>query len=298
MPEKAKVPAIKNKPDITTLDVLGNGTVLIKWDMSVGADKYLVKRSKEKDSGYEKIATVKKKFTQYLDENIGGEGIFWYKISAWKKGPEGEKAIQKHSDPVQADVSIIRPPIAKEITQSGEKDISFKWTKGKDEVDGYVILRRYNFMDKPIEIARVNKDTFEYTDKATVTGQLYHYSVQGYLSDETGSQKRYGLPSEELSMICFDSPKVLATKRGFGKKVSFELRLTTGADRYVLLRSDEENGEYTEVARTDELYSLKLTDTGAKKKKTAYYKAACLKITDNSEFMGPATEAIQVKYKF
>lgn len=295
MPEKA--PAIKNKPDITSLDVLGNGTVLIKWDMAVGADKYLVKRSKEKDSGYEKIATVKKKDTQYLDGNIGSEGTFWYKISAWKKGPEGEKAIQKHSDPVQANVSIIKPPIAKEIAQSEQKDIRFNWAHGEDEVDGYVILRRYNFMDKPIEIARVDKNTTEYTDKATVTGQLYHYSVQGYLSDETGSQKRYGLPSKELSLICFDKPKILSVKRKFGRKVILELRLTTGADRYVLLRSDEENGEYTEVSRTNELYALRLNDVGEKKKKTAYYKAACLKVTDEKEFMGPASEAVQVKYK-
>lgn len=295
MPEKA--PAIKNKPDISTLDVLGNGTVKIEWDMSVGADKYLVKRSREKDSGYEKIATVKKKFTHYLDESIGGEGTFWYKISAWKKGPEGEKAFQLHSAPVKAEVSVIKPPKAETICKIGYKDINFKWSAGEDEVDGYVILRRYSFMDKPIEIARVDKNTMEYTDMATVAGQLYYYSVQGYISDATGTHKRYGLSSEELSMICFDCPKVLSVNRKFGRKVSFDIRLTSGSDCYILLKSDKEDGEYSEVARTKEPFELKVSDVGEKKQKSAYYKIACVKLADNAEFTGPTTDAMQVKYK-
>lgn len=296
MPEK--VSAIKNKPDIVSLDVLGNGTVMIKWDMSVGADKYIVRRSKEKDSGYEKVGTVKKKFTQFLDETIGTEGTFWYKISAWKKGPEGEKAIQKHSDPVKAEVSVIRPPKAESICKKGKKNICFKWSAGEDAVDGYVILRRYSFMDAPIEIARVENTATEYTDEETVAGQLYSYSVQGYVTDEDGLNTRYGLASEERSLICLDCPKVMEVNRRHGRKVDFHVRLTSGADRYALLRSDEADGDYVEVSRTNELYALKLSDAGEKKKKIAYYKIACVKLTDSGEFTGPTTEAIEVKYKF
>lgn len=296
MPEK--VSAIKNKPDIVSLDVLGNGSVSIKWDMAVGAEKYLIKRSKEKDGGYEKIGTVNKKLTQFTDKTISEEGTFWYKISAWKKGAEGEKAIQKHSDPVQAEVSVIKAPKADKIFKSGHKNILFKWTAGEDKVDGYVILRRYDFMNKPIEIGRVDSSVTEYTDETTVTGQLYHYSVQGYLSDEDGSKKRYGLTSEELTMICLDTPTVICVKRKHGRKAIFNLRLTTGADRYVLLRSDEKDGKYIEVNRTKELYELKLSDAGEKKNKSGFYKVACVKLTKAGEFMGPPSEAIEVKYKF
>ncbi|MCM1544248.1 MAG: hypothetical protein NC110_03015 [Ruminococcus sp.] len=296
MPEK--VSAIKNKPDIVSLDVLGNGTVMIKWDMSVGADKYIVRRSKEKDSGYEKVGTVKKKFTQFLDETIGCEGTFWYKISAWKKGPEGEKAIQKHSDPVKAEVSVIKPPKSEAICEAKNKSICFKWSHGEDKVNGYVVLRRYSFMDKPIEIARVESNVTEYTDTSAVAGQLYYYSVQGYLKDESETNTRYGLASEELALICLDCPKIMSVKCRHGRKVEFSIRLTTGADGYVLLHSDEENGDYLEVSRTKEEFSLNVTDVGAKRKKFGYYKVACVKSADGSEFLGPVTAPVQVKYKF
>ncbi len=295
MPDNSE---IKNSPDIISVDVHGNGSVFIKWYMAVGADKYIIKRSREKDSGYQKVATVKKKFTSYLDESIESEGTYWYKISAWKKMPEGTKPVQRHGEPQLADVSVIKAPKENTIETIGHKDIRFTWNKCEDDIDGYVVLRRYDFMKVPIAIAKVGKDINEYTDCATVAGQLYHYSVQGYISDETERNTRYGLASGELDTICFDTPIVLETKRKHGKKVSFSVRLTSGADCYALYKSIKENGEYTEVSRTKGLYDLTLSDIGEKKQKKAFYKLACIKITDGREFTGPLSKPIEIKYKF
>lgn len=289
--------AIINNPVIVSLVTLGNGSIRITWSAAVGADKYIIKRSAQSDGPFEKIGVVPKKFTTFLDETVDGEGTYWYKICAWKKTEQGTP-VKKHSKPAMAEVIVIKPPVAKKIKKKKQGNILFTWEASADKVDGYVVLRRYDFMKKPIEIARVQSSQTEYTDTETVAGQLYHYSVQGYVSSASGANTHYGQLSEELSIIRLDAPKVLKVKCRLGKKVDFYLRLTSGANGYVLYKSDEKDGDYTEVSRTDEPFKPVLSDIGEKKKKTAFYKAACVRKIEGGEFIGHKTEPVEVKYKF
>lgn len=289
--KKAK---IKNSPDIELIEVLGDCGVSIKWEKATGADTYVVQRSKFADSEFKKIATVAREVRTYVDNSIEKEGMYWYRIVAQRAEGDG-KTTKKACEASSVNISSIEAPVLEKITNSLKDGIVLSWTSSA-KVDEFYIFRRHSFMKKGVRIDSVPGDCFSYTDKKSVNGPLYYYSVQGVIEDE--DNLRYSKESNELACANLDKTKVLNVKRKFGRKVIFSLRLTAGADGYILYKSAEENGKYEAVCETKSISELDCTDKGGKKEKGAFYKAACYKIIDGKNVPGPKSEAVYVKYKF
>ena len=289
--KKAK---IKNSPEIDIIEVLGDCSVSIKWEKATGADTYVVQRSKFADSEFKKIATVAREERTYVDNSIEKEGMYWYRIVAQRAEGDG-KTTKKVCEAVSVNISSIEAPTLCNITHSLEDGIKLFWTS-EAKVDEFYIFRRHSFMKRAVKIDSVPGDQLTYTDKKSVNGPLYYYSVQGVIEDE--DNLRYSKESNEIACANLDRTNFLTIKRKFGKKVIFSLRLTAGADGYILYKITKEDGEYLPVAQTNSISDIILTDKGAKKEKGAFYKAACFKVIDGENVPGPKSEAVFVKYKF
>ncbi|MGN1417847.1 MAG: fibronectin type III domain-containing protein [Acutalibacteraceae bacterium] len=290
-PDKNK--AIKNSPEINLIEVQGDFKVYLEWDLARGADKYTVARSDKEEGPYSRVIQLSYDITSYTDTSVEHEGAYWYKIIAYKK-TNAEKPLKKAGMPVCANITTMKTPVLKKAGNKKNKRIEISWKNG-EKVTGYNIFRRFDFMKKPMLIASVDADKTSYVDTDFVNGQLFYYSVQSVIEEE--SDVRYSNPSNELCSICFDKVKIMQVKRKHRKKVEFSLRLTAGADGYILFKSGTKNGEYSEVSRTEGISALDCIDKGKKGEKSAYYKVACYKKTDDREFHGPMSESVFVKYK-
>lgn len=287
------IAVIKNKPDINHIEVLGDGEVHLTWDISIGAERYIIKRSKKSDCEFKKIAELASGITSFVDNTIPAEGIYWYKITA-QKSMGAEKPLSKTCEAKSVNISSLEVPKMLSIKTDGKKTISFSW-EGTNEADGYIILRRHSFMKGAIKIASVEKGITSYADSKFVPGQTFYYSIQSFIDDEDNT--RYSNPSNELCSACLDMPEVLKIKRKHGKKIAAFVRLTSGAEGYILLRSENENEGFKEIKRTTSISSLTLTDKGARGTKGAYYAVAAFKKCEGKDIVGPMTKPFYIKYK-
>lgn len=287
-----KITDIRNKPQILLVEVQGN-KVFLKWEKAEGADRYGVARSVNEVGPYSNITTLSYDFNSYTDESIEKEGLYWYKIVAYKN-VGADKPLRKAGTPVSANISTMQPPVLLSAEAKNNESVTLKW-ECSEEVTDFNILRRHDFMKAPIAIERVDKTQTEFVDSDFVKGQLFYYSIQGVINENT--DLRYSEASNEICAACMDPVKIMSIKRKLGKKVVFSLRLTSGADGYILYKSDSENGEFTEAVRSKGISEFVLSDKGQKGQKGAFYKVACYKSGDNIEFVGPLSEAVYVKYK-
>lgn len=285
---------IKNSPDISLIEVLGDCSVSIKWEKATGADTYVIQRSKKPDCEFKKLATVAREARTYVDNSIENEGMYWYKIVAQRAEGDG-KTTKKACEATSVNISSIEAPVLGEISASLENGISFSWNC-EAKVDGFYIFRRHDFMKNAVKIDEVPADQLSYTDKKSVNGPLYYYSVQGVIEDDEDNL-RYSKVSNELACVNLDKTKITAIKRKFGKKVIFTLRLTSGAEGYILYKSAEESGTYEPVFETHSIESFYCVDKGEKKEKGAFYKAACFRTVDGKQIAGPMSEPVFVKYR-
>lgn len=288
---------IRNSPEIYFASVAPDKSVQIKWDKAQGAQRYIVRRKREEESTFVVIAKLDSSELSYTDKKIESEGIYVYRVTAERSVPN-EKPIKKVSETKSINITSIEAPVIKDVRSDYEKDgiaVSFSGISG---VDGYNIIKRYPAMSRGIRTGAVSNDQSQYLDKKIQKGVLYYYSVEAFKrSGAKGDEITYSNPSDEICSVLLDRVKVMKIKRKLYKNVNISVRLTSGADGYILYKSDKENGTYKEIARTKSISDLTLSAKGEKKEKGAYFKVACYKKSDGStEFTGPCGDAFYVKY--
>lgn len=289
----AEIYAIKNKPDFTSL-YSEEGKIIMSFKEAEGAEKYIIKRSKKADCEFKKIGEVPFGTTVFEDKTVTDEGLYWYRVTAYRDMGEA-KPLSKNGEAKSINLTSIVSPEPVSIRVGKGKSITFSWDGGSKNVDGYIVLRRHSFMKRPLKIATVEKAMTSFTDTDYSNGPTYFYSVQGF--KKNGSNISFSHPSAEISTAALSETKIVSAEIKHFKKVIFTLRLTSGADGYILYTSDKENGKYNEVYRTEGFDNFTLIHKAEKSQKYAYYKACAYKINGDEILKGPLTEPLFIKYK-
>lgn len=285
-----EVKPIKNKPRILSIQVLPGKVVELKWSDAVGAQHYLIKRYDMVNGEFEGkvIDTLTNEFNTYRDTTIEEDGEYMYRVTARRKLPNKEK-VYTHSAKTPVSIVSVEAPELKNICNEG-KGIKISWDEDPD-VDRYVVMRRFSFMNKAYPVAELEPGENSYVDDNFAEGQLMYYCIQSIY--KKNSSLLYSKPSNELCSVILPQVKVMKTRKKLGKKVYFSLRLTAGADGYILYRKDGKDSENKEIMRTSSISSLLLGDTTPKSKgDTIYTVAAYKKSEEGQEFIGPKSEEI------
>ena len=281
---------LKVSPKIKSIAVTEERHIALKWSKVPLAEKYAVKRATEAGGEFEHLTWVKK--CEFTDETAEENTTYWYKITAWKK-LEGKKTSTKTSGVKAAVISDIKAPEKISVESKGKKvAVELKW-KNAEGTDGCIIGRRNDFFSQIIPVGKVCGESF--IDEGIVTGQPYHYCLQCFKKGE--EKELHGNFSAEYHCIHLDSGRVLEAKSAMGKKVNLSLRLVAGADGYIIERSDKKDGEYTEVAKTDSGFELRISDKAPKAFKTYYYRCKAYKTVADIVFesVPGVPKAVKVK---
>lgn len=289
-----KLTEIKNKPEILSIVINGDDdSVTLKWCPAVGADKYVIQRKTPEDEKFTKVGATKASVTEFTDKTVPGEGEYSYRIVA-RKTVKDEEPKTKKSQAETVTIVHLTPVSFEKVDTDKNGKVTLSWKKA-DDVDGYVVYRRYSFMTKPIDLAVTENDVCRFVDDSTVKGQHYYYSIRSFLQGENG--KNYSAHGDETSVVILDQPFLLETRRLHRRKVRFSFRLSSGADGYAVFKSDSEDGEYTEAVRTEGKFVLECTDKAQEKVKGSYYCFACYKTVGEKTVFGEKTQPIFIKYK-
>lgn len=281
---------VLKRPEIISVTA-DEGKVTVRWTAVEGADKYIIRRSLSSAEGYEKLGSVTSDNLEYCDIN-DGDGVYWYKVVALKNSEDGY--IKKGSKPQSVVVCSLKAPVAEKCFLNKKGKITLRWSS-EEKADYFEVFRRYSFMNT-LSLAGVTEgEKLSFTDKSSVKGQLFYYCVRACVRN--GEEVRYSAVSNELFNVCFDKVPVLEVIRKHRKRVVVKIRLTAGADGYILFKGREENGEFKEAFRNSDITQLELPHHAEKGEKSAYYKVACYKNTPDGEIIGPAGDAVFVKYR-
>ena len=154
--------AVKKPKKVTSLKVTKTtyNSVKLKWKKASRAKKYIVYRSLKKDSGYKKIAKVKK--TSFTDKNLQTGQKYWYSVRAvGKKHKKG-----KRSKRVSAVPKLETPSFQVSGFYEGiQLDVG-----AVSGATGYKVKRDGEFLT----------DKRSYLDEDTVIGESHEYSVVAY----------------------------------------------------------------------------------------------------------------------
>lgn len=267
---------LKSFPKIKSITVTNDKHVQLKWSKVALAEKYDIKRSDSPSGPFVHIEWAKK--PEFTDETVEKDITYWYKVIAWKR-MEGKKTSTK--------ASAVKPVVVSEIpaveglkAKTENKKIKLTWDKG--EGDKFFIYRRSDHFSRPVFIGESSKGSF--TDERPVSGQAYHYTVQ---CAKKGEEKLlHGNFSKEVDGIFLDTTEILTIKSSLGKVLSLSARIVAGSDGYILERSSSKDGDFEEVARTDDVTGVFFEYKVPSRFKTFYYRVCAFKMIGEREFKG------------
>ncbi len=280
------VTKLKKCPKIKSVTVTEEKQLHLKWTKVEGAEKYAIKRALSDKGEFEHVAWSKK--CEYIDVSAPVDVTCRYKIMA-HKALEGKKASTKLSAVKSAIISDIPAPENFSAVVEGDK-IRLTWQK-TEGADGYIVSRRNDFYSQILPVARTEK--CEYTDARIVPGQAYHYSVQAFIKSE--ESERQGNFSPEAHCVYLDCGEIIEAKASFGKKISLRVRIVAGADGYILQRSEEKDGPFVDVAKTEQGVDINFNDKVEKRMKNYFYRAMAYKNVEGKQFSGEPTKVIHIK---
>ena len=282
---------IKGRPEITTATETSDGAVSLAWKETVGVQKYIVEKFDRETQRFFRYAALDAETRTFLDTDVEPGTIYRYRIAAKRKNPDGEVLVRRGSIVSVALTSKDSVRLLKaEHPAFGVAKLAWE---GAENVDGYRINRRNATISKPLPLAYVDSKSTTFVDRSCVSGQIYFYSVQSFRQSDAEDDPVFSQNGNELMIVNLDVPEILAKKKR-GSTVEFQLRITAGADGYVLLRSDSEDGPFIEVARTKKITDLKLTDKGGRSHGGSYYAVACVNQFDGEEYLGPKSKVLHI----
>ena len=288
---------IKGKPELWKAAETDDGAVELCWKQTPGATVYVVEKFDTERERFLKIARVPESEElppSYIDTEVEPGGVYRYRIVAKRKNPNGD-VLRKRGAPVVATVSVSYSIELTKVLHPQFGVVYLEW-EPDEGADGYCINRRLAGTKSTLPLAFVEGQKLKYTDKTPVSGQIYFYCVQSFRRTDEDDELLYSHPGKEHMIVNLDATEILHIKRAPERKVHISVRVTAGADSYILMRSEHEDGPFVEVARSEGNTDLVLTDQGKRGQRGAYYAVKCMRRYGNEEFFGEATKAVYVKF--
>lgn len=250
-------------------------TLQLSWNASGDAKTYEVYYSTSPDSGYKKAKTTKSTTYKFSKAKCGQ--TYYFKIRTYEKIGK----IKYYSDYCEAvsGYTVLTGTPTVYVSKTKYNSVTIKWSK-VPSTKKYEIYYSTS-PDGEYTLLKSQGGT-SYTHKKLTTGVTYYYKVRptrdyfyGEFSNTTSGRPVLG----EL--------KNLKVKTG-SNQLKISWKSVSGAEAYVLMRSDSADGGYVEISRAKK---TSYTDKGLEAGTTYYYKVYAIAGIYQTNTLGPVGEA-------
>lgn len=250
-------------------------TLQLNWNATGDARTYEIYYSTSPNSGYKKAKSTKNTNYKFTKAKCGQ--TYYFKIRTYEKIGK-VKYYSDYCAPVSGYTVLTGTPTVY-VSKTKYNSVTIKWSKVKN-------TKKYEIYyatspDGPYQFLKAQGGT-SYTHKKLTTGVTYYYKVRptrdyfyGEYSNVTSGRPVLG----EL--------KNLKVKTGTNQlKISW--KSVSGAQAYVLMRSDSADGDYVEISRAKK---TSYTDKGLPAGTTYYYKVYAVAGIYQTNTLGPVGQA-------
>lgn len=151
-------------------------TLTLKWNKSIGAQGYVIYRSKKKAGPYTKIKTIKSGSTlQYASRKLSTGTTYYYKMRAYR----ASGGTTKYSAYSAARSKKVRPAKPSVGIKAGKRKITVKWKKVSG-ASRYVVYRAKKKNGKYKRVRTLKSSMRSYTNTGLKKGRKYYYKVRAY----------------------------------------------------------------------------------------------------------------------
>ena len=281
------------------------GGITVNWELSEGADGYIIYRAPQKGKTWTEIARVSKGITSYTDTTVDNTNAYSYTVRGTYKGKNGSRLRKgvcgiKMEEPVIKNVSSVDTTVTFSWDDSAKANLEYEvYLKNGSAWKRVNTVNTTSFKTTvPYEIAQLI-----YTVQPKCTNTMYvsnNSSDSNYLR---GAYDKTGVTVNVYPNIKMN--KAYATAAG----LYFSWEAPLGAESYVIYRKTE-NSEYELLCETSEnqfvdttaqkdvLYTYKvvykyngeLIESAALEKQLGYYEAFVEAKCTNSSTPGDSHE--------
>lgn len=250
-------------------------TLQLNWNAVGDARTYEVYYSTSPDSGYKRATSTKKTTYKFTKAKCGQ--TYYFKIRTHEKIGK-VKYYSDYCAAVSGKTVLVGTPTVY-VSKTKYNSVTIKWSK-VPSTKKYEIYYSTS-PDGEYTLLKSQGGT-SYTHKKLTTGVTYYYKVRPIRDYFYGEYSNVTSAKPVL-----DELKNLKVKTGTNQlKVSW--KSVSGAQAYVLMRSDSADGDYVEISRAKK---TSYTDKGLQAGTTYYYKVYAIAGIYQTNTLGPVGQA-------
>ena len=212
----------------------GTGSARLTWDAVPGADRYEVYRATSPNGTYSLVYSPEG--PSFTTSNFSAGGTYYFKVKAINAdNPAGNSSF---SDIVAITAGgLTSPVVTTSVTETGGIRLDWDYVQG---ADGYRVYRATSENGTFTELTKSAQTGSRFTNSSVTAGQVYYYKVRAV----SNSSSDYAESTVVSQMATMRQPVVTATTNTDGKPV-LSWSSINGADRYLVYRDTEQNGDFS-----------------------------------------------------
>lgn len=262
--------------------------ITVSWTAVTDAESYDIYRSTSEKGTYVKVGSAEGSATSYTDSKLKMTKKYYYKVEAKIKGYKatGTSGMSKavSSYPVRQ-TSITSAG----VNSDGQLQVTWQKITG---CKGYELYRSTAAAGQyELLTTTSSSKTVTYVDNAATAGTTYYYKVRPI--GKYDGKTIYGKYSTVVSGILLTAPADVKIVSVSENQLDVSWSAVTGATGYVVYRSTELNGTYTEVGATTASQTT-FSDITVTAGVTYYYKIKAVDAYNNSSIFSSAASGCAV----
>lgn len=228
-------------------------TIMLNWDAVAGAKSYEIFYSTSPNSGFKRLANVKKTFYKFSKAKCGVTYYFQMRVC--------QKGVKSEFGPISYGKTALTGSTTLQVKKTTYNSVTLRWNKvpGAKKYEIFCM----DSMGKEWKSLGIKGGT-SFTHKKLVTGATYYYQIRPVRDSFYGNYSN-GVSS---TTILGDISK-LKVKAASVDKMKLTWRKVKGATQYVILRAESIDGAYEVVGHSNK---ASYTDFGLKSGTTYFYK--------------------------
>lgn len=228
-------------------------TIMLNWDAVSGAKSYEIFYSTSPNSGFKRLANVKKTFYKFSKAKCGVTYYFQMRVC--------QKGVKSEFGPISYGKTALTGSTMLQVKKTTYNSVTLRWNKvpGAKKYEIFCM----DSMGKEWKSLGIKGGT-SFTHKKLVTGATYYYQIRPVRDSFYGNYSN-GVSS---TTILGDISKLKVKATGVDK-MKLTWRKVKGATQYVILRAESIDGAYEVVGHSNK---ASYTDFGLKSGTTYFYK--------------------------
>jgi fibronectin type 3 domain-containing protein len=228
-------------------------TIMLNWDAVAGAKSYEIFYSTSPNSGFKRLANVKKTFYKFSKAKCGVTYYFQMRVC--------QKGVKSEFGPISYGKTALTGSTTLQVKKTTYNSVTLRWNKvpGAKKYEIFCM----DSMGKEWKSLGIKGGT-SFTHKKLVTGATYYYQIRPVRDSFYGNYSN-GVSS---TTILGDISKLKVKAAGVDK-MKLTWRKVKGATQYVILRAESIDGAYEVVGHSNK---ASYTDVGLKSGTTYFYK--------------------------